>query len=490
MSVQGNDYQVVIVGCGLSGIAAAVKLKSNGITNFIILEKGDRVGGTWRDNTYPGCGCDVPSNLYSYSFSPNANWNHTYAAQPEILAYIERTVKEMNLLSYIEMQTELLETGWNKTKRRWVVETNKGTVSSKFIIFAAGPITEPSIPELPGAESFAGECFHSARWNHDYDLTGKNVAVVGTGASAIQFIPEIQGQVKNLYVFQRTAPWVFPKPNRKISTVEKWLNKRTSILQNMERLSVEKIMLVVNYGLLHPWLMRAFEPAAKAMLRRSVPDRTLRKQVTPDFTIGCKRVLFSNNYYSTLQKQNVELLPEAVKMLDKSSIVSATGERREVDAVILGTGFDVTHPPIASRIRTVDGGLLSDSWWDNGPEAYLGTTFHDLPNAFFMVGPNILVYSSFIGIAEWQTNYIVDAIKTAEENNIEVINLPASIAKTYNRTVQNELQGTVWTSGNCVSYYLDDNGKNFASWPWTIPELKEKLSRFDIDNYELTYGQS
>lgn len=481
-----NEYRVTIIGCGLSGIAAAVKLKKEGITDFVILEKSDQVGGTWRENTYPGCGCDVPSSLYSFSFALNNEWDYSYARQPQILKYIEDTVNKMQLRPFLQTCTELQEAEWVENKRRWKITTNRGAHWSQFVIFAAGPITEPSIPNLPGLDSFEGETFHSARWNHDYELKGKRVAVIGSGASAIQFVPEIYPDIESMVIFQRTAPWVFPRPNRKISSYEKSLMERFSFLQKTERQLIQQGLLLINYGLLHPWVMRRIEPYARNLLKKQVRDPELLKKVSPDFTIGCKRVLFSNDWYRTLQKPKVELLADSLASVQGNQLISKGGERRTVDTIIFGTGFDVTHPPIAKRIRCADGKFLADHWSTGGPEAYMGTTFKDAPNAFFMVGPNILVYSSFIGIAEWQSIYVVDAIKKAGNRQIEVIRLPEDFSRQYNQKVQKLLQSTVWNDGNCISYYLDDHGKNFAAWPWKVPELKRRLSRFDFEHYELT----
>lgn len=478
-----DQYRVVIVGCGVSGIACAEKLLKSGITDFAILEKAGRVGGTWRDNTYPGCGCDVPSSLYSFSFNLNPQWSRAFAPQPEILCYIEHTVERLGLKRFIHMQTELLSSHWDAGKQQWVVKTNQGEIRAQFIVFAAGPITKPAIPAVPGLDNFDGEVFHSARWNHGCYLAGKRVAVIGTGASAIQFVPEIQPIVRQLYVFQRTPAWVFPRPNRHISKLERRLRDRFSQIDRIERTLIDKGLLAINYGLLHPWVFKLIEPQAKALLALQVRDPELRKKLTPRFTIGCKRMLFSNDYYHCLQQPNVELLASALTRVTDKTVVGAQGEIRNVDTIIFGTGYDVTRPPIADRIYCPGGELLANRWQREGPEAYLGTTLKDLPNAFLMVGPNILVYSSFIGIAEWQSGYIADAIVKASRHKIKTIRMSADYSHRYNKRVQRDLQGTVWNSGGCSSYYLDEQGRNFAAWPWTVPALREKLQRFDMENY-------
>jgi len=481
-----RDHRVVIVGGGLSGIAVAVKLKQAGIHDFVILERADRPGGTWRENTYPGCGCDVPSVLYSYSFAPRFAWSRAFAPQPEILSYIEETVSSMGLRSKMHFGTELTEASWNDGDRRWELQTSAGRYRAQFMVMAAGPLTEPSIPQVPGLRDFEGAIFHSARWDHDFDLRGKRVAIIGTGASAIQFTPEVQKLAAQVHVFQRTAPWVLPRPNPRTTPTLRSLRRHVSGVEALERAGVQGLIRLINFGLIHPSAMRAVEPAARRVLRRSVPDADLHRKVSPKFTIGCKRILFSNQWYETLAQDNVELLDSGLARIEPGKkVVSARGDVREVDAIIFGTGFDVRHPPIAKRVRCTTGEMLAERWNREGAQAYLGTTIADLPNAFLMIGPNIVAYTSFISVAEWQSAYIVDAIRQAEQRGLEVIRLPRTRQDSYNETVQTQLQGTVWNAGGCVSYYLDEHGRNIAAWPGTLPELKKRLSRFDLMNYQV-----
>ena len=483
--VTNKTYKVLIVGCGHSGIVNAVKLREAGINDFLIIEKAERIGGTWRENTYPGCGCDVPSAFYSYSFNLNPNWSYAFSRQGEILSYMDETFEKMQLKDKLKLNTEVLQAEWSSTKRLWMVETNQGLFESQFIIFSTGPLTQPLIPDIKGLNEFKGEVFHSAKWNHNYDLNGKRVAVIGTGASAVQFIPEIQKQVKSLTIFQRTAPWILPRSDRKIPTWQKKLTEKFISIQKLERNTAQTFLLIVNYALIHPWLMKKVEPSIKRLIARMVKDPELLKNITPNFTLGCKRIIFSHNYFSAIQKPNVKLIPHGLIEVDGNTLIAANGERKEVDVIILGTGFDLASFPIASRIKCQDGRMLADRWREEGAQAYLGTTVKELPNAFYMVGPNIMVYSSFITIAEWQTAYIVDAIRKADRNNIEVIWLSKKTSDSYNSVVQEKLKTTVWNSGGCKSYYLDEKGINHASWPWTVPALKRKLSHFDLVSYEI-----
>nr|WP_296773651.1 NAD(P)/FAD-dependent oxidoreductase [Rhodococcus sp. (in: high G+C Gram-positive bacteria)] len=477
-----ESVKVVVVGAGLSGVAAAAKLRAAGITDFVVLEKASRVGGVWRENTYPGCGVDIPSPVYSFSFNPNPSWRSNFAKQPELLRYIEDTVDSLDLAPWIRLDTEVIEARWSSGFRKWIVETTAGRFTAQYVIFAAGPITDPKTPAIPGIENFEGEMFHSARWNHDVDLTGKRVAVVGTGASAVQFIPEIQPIAGSLFVFQRTPSWVVPRLDFAFPGAAHSLFRRAPIAQRVLRHGIDVILRTLTAAMRRERTARLLAPIGTAWLAHQVPDRELRASLTPDFTLGCKRLLLSNTYLPALTKPNVDLLPEALTAVDGNRLIGSDGSSREVDVIIFGTGFDVSHPPIASRIRGDDGILLSDKWIDS-PEAYLATTVPGAPNAFIMLGPNILVYNSFLGLAESQLDYVVDGIAQADREGLEVIEIAEGPFREFNDAVQESLGETVFNSGGCASYYLDANGKNFAAWPWSTGSLRRKLSRFDLENY-------
>ena len=479
---EATHLRVVVVGAGLAGIAAAVKLKQAGITDYVVLEKADRVGGTWRENTYPGCGCDIPAPVYSFSFNPNPQWRKNFALQPEILAYINDTVDKFALQPKIRLSTELIEAAWSDERRRWVLDTTAGSYVAQHVIFAAGPITEPSIPAIPGIESFQGDVFHSARWDHELDLTGKKVAVIGTGASAVQFVPEIAPDVAQLHVFQRTPSWVVPRLDFPFPTAAQALFHRLPAVQRGLREAVDVILRTLSMLMRREQTARLLNSVGTALLKAQVPDTTLRAALTPDFTLGCKRLLLSNTYLPALSKPNVELIPHALVAVDEHGVLAADGTRREVDVIIFGTGFDVSHPPIASKIRCRDGQLLSDRWAVS-PEAYLATTVPDAPNSYMMLGPNILVYNSFLALAEAQLDYVIDALVTTERAGIEVIEIRDEPFRTFNEEVQAGLAPTVFNNGGCSSYYLDARGKNFAAWPFSTGSLRRRLSRFDLQNY-------
>jgi len=419
---QPKIYDTLIVGAGISGICAAIKMKKADYHDFRIIEKAHRVGGTWRENTYPGCGCDVPSSLYSYSFAPSSQWSHLFARQPEILSYLETVSNDFGINELIDFGTELESARWDGSEGLWRLDTRvegkSAQVLARTVVFATGPITEPQIPDLPGLETFKGEMFHSARWNHDYDLTGKRVAVIGTGASAIQFVPQIQPKVETLHVFQRTAPWVLPKPDLNLGDASKQMIGRFPIIQKTWRNTVAQVLNGINFGLRNPAALQPVNAAAKQLLRLQIRDRKLRQAVTPNFTLGCKRILFANNYYPALQANNTNLIPHGLIKIDGNTVIAANGERHEVDVIIWGTGFEVSHPPIGRHIFNSRGERLSDLWKNSSPEAYLGTALQDVPNAFLVLGPNVLVYDSFISLAEAQLDYIIDGLKQIKARGI------------------------------------------------------------------------
>ena len=485
-SVQKSDvhiYDTIVVGAGISGIAAAYKMNQAGYHDYVVFEKADRVGGTWRDNNYPGCGCDVPSALYSFSFSPSHKWSHLFAKQPEILSYLEDVAAKFDLNKKIEFNNELVSAKWDQSQGIWNLETSKGLYKAKTVMFTTGPITEPSMPKVKGIETFKGEMFHSARWNHDYDLKGKRVAVIGTGASAIQFIPQVQPLASELFVFQRTAPWVLPKADMDLNDTAKNIIKRFPVIQKTWRNSIAQILNGINFGLRNPKTLKPVNALSRQLLKLQIKDEQLRKDVTPNFDIGCKRLLFANNYYPALQQDNVKLIPHGLVEIDGNTVISANGERHEVDVIIWGTGFEVSHPPIGKRVYDVEGKLLADRWKDSSPEAYWGTSIEGLPNAFLVLGPNILVYDSFIGIAEAQIGYIVDGLVKMKSQKIKQLVIKKEVIAKHNHLVQKHLKTTVFNAGGCKSYYLDANGRNFAAWPWSLKELRSRLKKMDLDHY-------
>ncbi len=485
MEPQVRDTEIVIVGTGFSGLGMAIRLKQEGVEDFVVLERGDEVGGTWHFNTYPGCGCDVPSHLYSFSFAPNPDWTRTYSRQPEIHDYLVGLADRYALRPHIRFGCTVQTGTWDDEVRRWTVETDRGTLRARVLIAGMGPLAEPKVPDLPGLDSFTGHTMHSARWDHDYDLRGKRVASIGTGASAIQYVPSIQPEVERLHVFQRTAPWILPHTDRPTSDFERRLYRRFPAFQRVVRGGVWAGRETNVLGFVkNPKLMGGIERLARWHIRRQVADPALRVQVTPDYTIGCKRILPSNRWYPALGRPNVELVPGAVKEIRGSAVVGADGVEREVDAIIFGTGFQVTDMPAGKALRGRDGKTLDDVW-RGSPRAHLGTSIAGFPNLFMLLGPNTgLGHSSMIYMIESQIAHVADALRAMRSSSSETVEVRAAAAERYNDAIERKMERTVWSTG-CSSWYLDDTGRNATLWPdWTF-RFRNRTAHFDAAEYEL-----
>lgn len=482
-------YEVVVIGAGISGIGAGIRLLKDGFENFVILEKADDLGGTWRDNTYPGCECDVPSALYSYSFAQNPDWSVAFAGQAEILEYIRRTANEYKVEDYIRFNQAVERAQWDDNTGLWNVDTGDGQYQARKLITCSGYLHEPIVPNVPGLDEFSGKLFHSARWDHDYDLTGKRVAVIGTGASAIQFVPAIQPQVKHMHVFQRSPQWVLPKPNHRVPEIEKSILRRKPILGTWRKILFGGFESF-GVGFRRPALLRQVQKAACAHLKSAIKDKDLRNKLTPDYTLGCKRVLMSNQYYPTLNQPNVDLHAAGVKEIRGNTVVGTDGSEAEVDCIILGTGFSVTEQPITARVYDQQGRSLREHWADR-MEAYKGTTINGFPNAFMVLGPNLGIgHNSAFIVIEAQLDYIMSALNTMRSEQLSRIEVKASVQKSYNQKVQHALQTTVWNTGGCSSYYLDKNGVNSIGFPWSTLRMQKILKTFDVESYHLQYADS
>ena len=484
-----EKFHVVIIGAGFAGIGAAIKLQQAGFTNFVVLEKADEIGGVWRANTYPGCACDVPSALYSYSFAPNPQWSRVFAQQPEIKTYIQSVAQQFDVQKYVRFGYEMLESAWDDQAKHWVVKTNHGLIHARFAIMAGGPMHQPVLPKIKGLETFKGAQFHSAEWNHDVDLNGKKVAVVGAGASAIQFVPEIQAQVEKLTLLQRTPQWVLPKMDQSLPKLAQALFKVLPVTQRLTRYGVYGVFESLNSSMHHPKLVSQIERLAKLNIRLGVKDPELRAKLLPDFTIGCKRVLQSNQWYPALAKPNVEVLRCGVEEVRGNTLIASDGSQHEVDAIIFGTGFEVSNPPIAKQIRNKHGKSM-DEVWQGSAQGYLGTVVEGCPNAFVMFGPNIAVSSSALIIIEAQLAYILDMLKKVQAQQIETVEIRAEVLQQYNDEIQAALKNTVWNTGGCSSYFIDRNGRNSTLWPWTTFEMRARLAQCDLNDYVLGFTES
>ncbi|MFW1838770.1 flavin-containing monooxygenase [Acinetobacter gyllenbergii] len=480
--VNNHQFDVVIIGAGFSGIAAGIKLKQQNINNFIMVEKSHEVGGVWRENTYPGCECDVPSSIYSYSFAPNPNWSHIFAKQKEIQQYIQDVSKRFKLDQHILFNTELQQASWSHEQQCWQIETNQGIYQARFVFFAVGPLSEPTMPTVKGLNRFKGEVFHSAQWNHAVDLSNKRVAVIGTGASAIQIIPAIQPIVKQLYVFQRTAPWVIPKPNLVLHDASKNVQQKVPFTMHSLRKLTSVSMDMFGSSVNQPKTLEALGKGLIHWMHYQIQDPALREKVRPKFTLGCKRILFSNTYYPALAAQNVELIDQGVKEITAKGIL-VDGQEIPLDIIVWSTGFEVAKPPIAKRILTKTGVLLDDVWQKNTVQAYKGCVVKDLPNAFMLLGPNSISYNSLISAAENQIDYAVKAIRFVLDNHLSSFEISNFADDQYNQKLQNKLNGTVFNQGGCASYYLDAQQVNVANYPWTMQYMKKDMTEFDSYSY-------
>jgi cation diffusion facilitator CzcD-associated flavoprotein CzcO/acetyl esterase/lipase len=464
---RGPSYvDVLIVGSGFAGLGMAIQLRRARQDSFLILERTSDIGGTWRDNTYPGCACDIPSHLYCFSFECHAGWSRMYPTQPEIWNYLKRSVEKYNLGPAIRFNSEVREAVFDEGTNLWRVRTVDGAAfTARSVVLAMGPLSRPAVPKLPGIERFRGRAFHSAEWDHSYELRGKRIAVIGTGASAIQFIPEIAPEVAQLHVFQRTPPWIVPKMDRPIHPWERSLLGCVPGYMWLFRNFIywrQELLAVGFTGNLK--FMKRIERFARRHIERSVADPALRAKVMPEYLIGCKRILISADYYPALSRANVELVTEGIAEVGEHSIVTVDGKERTIDALIFGTGFRPTDLLTPLRLLGRNGVDLNDAWRD-GLSAYFGITISGYPNLFMLVGPNTgLGHNSIVFMIEAQVNYVMRCLELLRKKGAAAMDLRPEVQAEFNRGLQERMKRTVWASG-CKSWYLDANGKNTTLWP-------------------------
>ncbi|MFJ9905010.1 flavin-containing monooxygenase [Streptomyces sp. NPDC101152] len=482
-----EHVRVAVIGSGFGGLGAAVRLRREGVTDFVVLERAGSVGGTWRDNSYPGCACDVPSHLYSFSFAPHPDWPRTFSGQEHIRAYLEHVTDVFGLRPHLRFDSEVKMMTWDAAKLRWDIETSSGPLSADVVVSATGPLSEPRTPEIPGLDSFSGMVFHSARWDHDLDLRGKRVAVVGTGASAIQIVPALQPEVAHLTLFQRTPPWVMPRVDRAITGAERALHRslpftakaRRGLLWGIRELQVQAFTK-------HPDVLGFVEQLAKRNMAGAIKDPALRAKLTPDYRIGCKRILLSSTYYPALARPNVDVVASGLTEVRGSTVVAADGSEAEVDVIIFGTGFHVTDMPIAERVVGAEGRTLAEAW-KGGMEALRGASVAGFPNWLSIIGPNTgLGNSSMILIIESQLNYLADFVRQLGVlGGRAALDARPGAVDAWNRRVQERMERTVWSTGGCTSWYLDPSGRNTTIWPGTTTEFRRATRRVDLAEYEL-----
>jgi cation diffusion facilitator CzcD-associated flavoprotein CzcO len=506
-----HHHRIAIVGSGFAGLGAAIRLKQAGIEDFVVLERTGDVGGTWNVNTYPGCQCDIPSHLYSFSFAPNPNWSRTYSPQPEIWEYLRGVSRDHGVDRHIRFHTEVTAARWDEQERLWRLQTSTtaepgarngsgpasnggngatttsaGELTAEVLIAAPGPLAEPKLPAIEGIETFAGAMFHSAEWNHEHSLLGKRVAAIGTGASAIQLVPRIQPEVSKLHVFQRTPPWVMPHRDRATTQAERLLYRHFPPAQRFVRGFAYAMRELFVPTLMHPHPGSLAERAARKHLREQVPDPQLRARLTPRYRIGCKRVLISNEWYPTLQQPNVQLVTENIARITPRGVLTGDGVEREVDAILFGTGFHVTDMPLARWVHGPGERSLNDVW-QGSPQAYLGTTVAGFPNLFLMVGPNTgLGHNSIVFMIESQLNYIMSCLAHLDRTGACAFDVRADVQERFNAELQRKLKGSVWTSGGCASWYLDEHGRNSTVWPGSTWSYRQRTRRFDPGDYRLS----
>jgi cation diffusion facilitator CzcD-associated flavoprotein CzcO len=480
-----THHQFAIVGSGFAGLGMAIRLRQEGFEDFTIFERAGELGGTWRDNTYPGCACDVPSHLYSFSFAPNPGWTRTFSRQPEIWEYMREVSRRYGIDPHIRYRHEVTSACWDTERERWRIKTSAGPFTADVLIAGPGPLSDPKPPDVPGIESFAGEMFHSARWNHAHPLDGERVGAIGTGASAIQFVPEIQPRVGRLEVFQRTAPWIVPSRDRAVSALERAVYQAFPPAQLAMRTSIYWARELFVIGFMHPRAESPGERIARKHLEEQVPDPELRAKLTPNYRMGCKRVLISDDYYPALQEPNVELVTDAIREVVPSGIVTADGALHELDTLILGTGFHVTDMPVGEWVRGADGRALADVW-KGSPQAYLGAAVAGFPNLFLLVGPNTgLGHNSLVFMIESQLNHVIGCLRFMRRHGLHSFDVREEVQARFNERIQRRLRDSVWNTGGCSSWYIDANGNNTTIWPGFTWPFRERTRRFNPHDYRL-----
>lgn len=475
----------MIIGAGFGGVTAAIELQRHGFRDLQILERAEGLGGTWRYNTYPGCTCDVPSHLYSFSFAQRRDWSRLCSPQDEILRYLEGVARQHGVDRLVVPGANVTACDWDEDECRWTISAEDGRQwEADALIVATGQLHQPAIPRLPGNEEFQPRAFHSSRWDHDYDMSGKRVAVIGTGASAIQFIPAVAEQASRLFVFQRTGNWFLPRRNRRYPGLVKALIRFVPGLQAFRRAFIYYYAESLTLMIRHPRTWGQLGRLRSVMfMRMQLRDRELRRKAWPDYTFGCKRILFHSEYLPALQRPNVELITDPIERLSSTGIVTADGREREIDCLIYATGFRTTEFMFPMEV-TGRGGLSLREAWSDGPHAHLGITVPGFPSLFVMYGPNTNTSGgSIIFYEETQAAYIRQALELVRSRSAAAIEVRREVEAASDREVQSRFDGTAWTA--CNSWYRDQHGRLVANWPGYMREYAERLRTLDPAEYEL-----
>lgn len=489
--VSDRVHELAIVGSGFGGIGAAIVAGRQGIDDLVIVERADSVGGTWRDNTYPGCACDIPSHLYSFSFAQNPEWSRSYPAQPELRAYLERVVDEHHLRSRIRFGSTVVELRWLDDDRHWVLAlADGGSLRARSVVVATGPLSQPASPDIPGLDDFEGKLFHSARWDHHHRLDGAHVAVIGTGASAIQLVPEIADEASRVEVFQRTPSWVLPRDDRPAPHWRRRLYRSLPFLQRLHRWRIyfRQELLAIAFlgsGRVAISMRRRLEQEVRAQIDAVIDDPVLAQALVPSYTPGCKRVLISNDWYPTLARHDVDLVTEPIVRVERDGIRTADGELHRCDTIVLATGFAVTTFPEPMRILGRGGEDLVDHWV-GGAATHLGLAVNGFPNLWFLAGPGTgLGHNSIVFMIEAQLHTIGAALGHCHRGEADVIEVRSEREQRSYSELQRRIDRTVWTSG-CTSWYRSDDGRVDTIWPGTTIEYWLRTRRFRVDDFDLT----
>jgi cation diffusion facilitator CzcD-associated flavoprotein CzcO len=486
MSSTPKSPRVLVIGTGFGGIGMAIQLLKAGYTQLSLLEKEAELGGCWRDNRYPGAACDVPSHLYSYSFEPKSDWSRKYAPQAEILAYLQHCARKYGVRERIHFNAEVVDARYDAGQALWTVQLKNGeSLQAEVLISACGQLNRPAYPKLKGIERFRGAQFHSARWDHGVDLQGKRVAVIGTGASAIQFVPQIVPKVEHLSLFQRSAPYVIPKPDRAYGALDRTLFRRLPGLLPLSRAAQYCLHETRALGFTrYSALMALPKWGWQRFLRREVEDLALRDRLLPDYPLGCKRILLANDYYAALARPNAEVVTEAIREVSEKGVITADGVEHPADVLIYGTGFQALDFLAPMRVHGL-GGLDLNQAWKDGAEAYLGVTVSGFPNLFLLYGPNTnLGHSSIVYMLESQIHYVMEALKLLRRRGAKALEVKPDVQQQFNARLQERIGHTVW-NGGCTSWYKTESGKNTNNWPGYTFEYRRATRRLRAEDYRL-----
>ncbi len=476
------QVKFAIIGAGFAGLGAAIRLLQAGQSDLVVLERAAEVGGTWRDNTYPGCRCDVQSNLYSFSFAPNPRWSNTYPSQPELRSYLNRVAARRGVLPYARFGCEVTDVRWDEPAQLWRLTTTRGVLAAQYVIAGVGSLVEPSLPDIPGIGRFEGTIMHTARWDSSFSPAGRRVAVIGTGASAIQVVPSIQPQVEHLTVFQRTAPYVVPHTGRPVRPWQRSAYRFVPGAQVASRLATYWMRELMVFGFVkNPAILKKAEVVWRRHMEHAVSDPVKRAKLTPDYDLGCKRVLPSNDFYPAVAADNVDIVTEKIVEFRPRAVVTADGQEHPVDTVILATGFHVTDNPMFGKVTGRDGRTLADAF----DQTYLGTVVPGFPNYFHLTGANTgLGHSSMVFMIESQLAYIVSAVRAIDAAGGGAAEVRPQVAAAYNAELQRKLPATVWGSG-CASWYLDKDGRNLTLWPGFTFDFRRRTRHFRPSEFTL-----